>query len=1149
MKKRFSKLTIISLELIALLLALLFIAVFFAHHKISNGGLTLAPIKNRVEKVLEDRFADGSDVTLGGIYLIRDERNGEVGPVRLIAHDLEVKTTTGETALNLSELTLRVELSDLLRGQISPHDVEVVNAAISIRRLENGDYDFGLQRGDSEVSKTSQERNFLEVMLESANDPTAPPIVRLFKGATLRDASLKFTDEISGQIWQAQSVSASLSRDPLRNLLTGTISAPFDFDGNLSKIDLLIEADPASQTVETTIAFNDAPMRNILGIILGDEIAQQFDAAVTGTVSINTSLKGKVSDAFFFLDSKNGVIRLGDKTTPFKALHLETAYMHNEKKFDIRALKYDIDGNQANAIGQIWLLPLSTKATQAPESVKFDLDLSDVVLDLDGITAEALPIKQAALSGLFDRPTTSLQFDHLDVDLFEAKLKADLALGFAAEGSPSIKANAVVEQRLSPQQVLRAWPLVLAPGARLWLDRNVIDGNIRNIDFTMDLPAGSIVNGQGIPKDSLTLTFDIDNVSTEYVPGMTPIKQAKGSAVMDGNSFSIDVPSGRLAGLSLRKGSVNIPAFYPKGQNAIFKAEIAGDIRTMLGVIDEKPLNFISKGGMSPSDFSGESVFSLSIKRPMIRVVPIEDYDFKGQGKYDKLLLEDFIPGYDLEQANGELFLSNDKLKIVGEAEIRGTPVDVSWERSFAGAKTTFINAKGKVDSLAADAFGLPIRKFVRGDVSYSLNTWQNANEKGDIQVNADITNALIDFEKLGYQKNVGTEGTLTFRLLPPSVSGGNWVFRDIDLETDGFELKGGFSLFPDLRVSSLSFDRLFIENRAEFSLQSERQEDGSTNAKILGAYGNVDVLLSDFFKGAGGSQLPGGINLDVTLNKLKLRNEVILSGFSAVARHNGISLQDLSLAGQFVSGGAMTVGVQDRGEGAKVLTLKTDMVGTVVNGLFGIASVEAGGATLTATLIPDGPIAGTVAAAGFRITGAPLIARIFAAGSFDGLSDLLNDAGIEFTDMQSRFILSEGVLTIEDAMAVGPSVGLSGNGDIDFDKDDFDLNGAVAPAYVVNSLLGNIPGFGEILVSRKGEGLVAVSYGVDGALREPTITVNALSALTPGIFRRIFEPIRDKKPTTEELLKLAMEEAVLLEQRENAGSVEELIGMEKRGE
>ncbi len=1170
MKRRLGKVVIISLELVALVVALLAIAGFVAHRKISHGGLTLAPVKAHVESLLERRFADGSEVQLGGIYLIQ-ERNtkGELGPVRLIVHDLVVKTETGETALDLSELALLVETADLMRGNISPHHVEITNAAISIRRLKNGDYDFGLQRGEQkgepENAQTTESKNFLEALLTSSDNPNASPLIRLFRGATLRDASLKFVDEVSGQVWRAEGVEAKLYRHASGKNLSGEITAPVDFDGTLSNLKLLIDVIPDAEEISATLAFDDAPMRNIVGMILGQKFADKFDAAATGTIEIKTSLHGSVQSAFLYVEANNGTITLKDVPIMFAGLKLATVFDPATRHFQISQLNWtDVAGNQGHGSGDIWLLPSTPLASQAPDSLKFDLDLADIVLDLPKVMQEPLPISKARAQGVVEIASKTLDISSLTLNYHDAVIEGTVRLAFtsgseklsdAAAGndqepagqSPAIKTKARLTGGVSPKQILQGWPIALAPAARLWVDANLIDGAISNVDFAMDIPIGAIKVGHGIGDDAMALTFDFEDASSEYVPGLTPISNASGSAKILGNSLVLNTTKGRVGSLNLIKGSVDIPEFYPKGGPAWFRADLGGSTREMLRIIDEKPLQFITKAGMKPESFSGNSIFTIQVMRPMRGVVPIENYVFKGSGDFANLVLEDFIPDYDLENAAGNLTLTNQGVKIKGDAEIRGTPVKVDWERSFSGDKTTFIKARGVMDALAADAFGLPLRQFIRGEVDYTLSTFSNEKTTSDIKIKADLTKTIIDFSGLNWRKSVGTPGTLTFNMTPPSQGGGKWLFKKINLDTEGLLLIGGFDLLPGWHLDGLDFNRIFVKDRADFSIKTSRAEDGSVKAVINGTYANVDIFLSEFFKGSGTrTKLPAGISLDVTLNRLGLKNNIAMSGFSAFMKHDGQALADMSVAGHFTQGGVMSVGFQKETAGSHTLILKTDNVGAATNGLFGISSLRDGSATVIATKFLDGPISGKILASDFRIFDAPLIARIFSAGSFDGLSDLLNDAGIEFTEMESQFHMEKGVLSIEDARATGPSVGLSGNGDVDFSNSLIDLNGAMAPAYAVNSVLGNIPGFGEILVSRKGEGLVAVSYAVDGAVTSPTITVNALSALTPGILRRIFEPIRHKKPTTEELLKLAIEEAELLEHREGATSAEELMELEK---
>ena len=63
-----------------------------------------------------------------------------------------------------------------------------------------------------------------------------------------------------------------------------------------------------------------------------------------------------------------------------------------------------------------------------------------------------------------------------------------------------------------------------------------------------------------------------------------------------------------------------------------------------------------------------------------------------------------------------------------------------------------------------------------------------------------------------------------------------------------------------------------------------------------------------------------------------------------------------------------------------------------------------------------------------------------------------------------------------------------------------------MVPAYGINSMLGAVPILGDLLASRKGEGVFGVTYSMKGPLADPGLMVNPLSVLTPGILRRIFE-------------------------------------------
>ncbi|HTT78457.1 MAG TPA: hypothetical protein VMF86_02150, partial [Stellaceae bacterium] len=76
----------------------------------------------------------------------------------------------------------------------------------------------------------------------------------------------------------------------------------------------------------------------------------------------------------------------------------------------------------------------------------------------------------------------------------------------------------------------------------------------------------------------------------------------------------------------------------------------------------------------------------------------------------------------------------------------------------------------------------------------------------------------------------------------------------------------------------------------------------------------------------------------------------------------------------------------------------------------------------------------------------------------------------------------------------------------VDTESDRLALQGTVAPAYALNSIVGYVPIIGK-LFGGGSQGLFAADYRLSGASADPQVWVNPLSALAPGFLRQLFEP------------------------------------------
>jgi hypothetical protein len=104
----------------------------------------------------------------------------------------------------------------------------------------------------------------------------------------------------------------------------------------------------------------------------------------------------------------------------------------------------------------------------------------------------------------------------------------------------------------------------------------------------------------------------------------------------------------------------------------------------------------------------------------------------------------------------------------------------------------------------------------------------------------------------------------------------------------------------------------------------------------------------------------------------------------------------------------------------------------------------------------------------------------------------------VEFTRMPGKVALREGVVR-------GPLLGGTIDGVVDYGRDEVHMRGTLVPLYGPNNLLGQIPVVGLFMGGEK-EGLFGITYEVVGRPGNPVLRINPISALTPGILRKVFE-------------------------------------------
>jgi hypothetical protein len=277
---------------------------------------------------------------------------------------------------------------------------------------------------------------------------------------------------------------------------------------------------------------------------------------------------------------------------------------------------------------------------------------------------------------------------------------------------------------------------------------------------------------------------------------------------------------------------------------------------------------------------------------------------------------------------------------------------------------------------------------------------------------------------------------------------------------------------------------------------------------------------------------LTGRFHVSAQLERLAMRDGVAIAPFNLELSATGNRPSMLKLSGNVAQGSKaapIAANLEASAAGRKVTVTSGD-AGLLARGLFAFESMRGGNLDTVIDLPgqawepanPNAPadFTGTLVVKDFQMVNQPTISRLFAAGSLTGLADLMGGNGITLEEWNFPFTSKNNVISVNSSRVAGPAICATADGYIDRPHGTLALKGSLVPACGVNSVLSNIPLLGDILASKKGEGILSATYSADGNMEQPTISTNPLSMLAPGIFRRIFQghiPTAANAPTNNE--------------------------------
>ncbi|MGH7095929.1 MAG: AsmA-like C-terminal domain-containing protein, partial [Stellaceae bacterium] len=666
-----------------------------------------------------------------------------------------------------------------------------------------------------------------------------------------------------------------------------------------------------------------------------------------------------------------------------------------------------------------------------------------------------------------------------------------------------------VEVTLSKLPVARfgsLWPLALSPGGRRWALANIHDGMLDRATAQLDLKVDPARRALDVVAAYGSMRYH--DLTVTYLPGLPPVQHVGGTATATRSELEFRPDTGIVKSLKLTGGTVKISDFAAPVETATVDLDVAGPLRAALEIIDAKKLRYAHAAGIDPAAVGGKAQVRLHFKFPLLAALKLDELDYAAKVRLTATSIAKIALGRDLSAGDFTVEIARNGLRATGGGRFDGLPVTVAATMSFhpKGGPLAVYRIGLRLDEAVRRRLGYDLAPDrLSGPVALDLTYTQRDPVRASASLVLDLRAARLAVPEANWSKPAGQPGsaTIDFDLSHQHIAG---PLR-LAMRARGLDGHYTIALLPDrARVARVDITHLAIGNDDLAGAIVRR--GGGWVAGISGRRLDLHPLLRHALSAESGSASPP-LRISARFDQVVLGRGRVLRGVAAVLSRSGSGWQSMQIDGRFANGHVLSFRLGGA-LGPRRVGLTSNDLGATLR-LFDVADNVAGGRlSVTGELTQAGgkpALRADISGANFSVVRAPVLTRILSLASYTGVASMMSGSGIPFSSLSGRFTYTEDGVALENLMASGESLGITASGTVDLDHDTLDLNGAIAPAHLVNSALGKVPVLGSLLMGGEGQSLFAANYELSGPSGNPGVSVNPLSAIAPGFLRRLFRP------------------------------------------
>ena len=647
------------------------------------------------------------------------------------------------------------------------------------------------------------------------------------------------------------------------------------------------------------------------------------------------------------------------------------------------------------------------------------------------------------------------------------------------------------------------WPHEAAVDARKWVVNQLSEGIAEQA--VIDL-AATISPEKEVTLDKMQGGITYKDITVNYLPPMQVVKGVTGHISYNKDIFDIHSISGSLFDTKLSKGFIRIDDLTGGDQHIYIDLKMFGPIRDAIETISSKPLEYSQKLGLVAGNFTGTGDTHLILKFPLINALTLSQVDMQTAATLHDMTAKNIVKDLGVSAKELDLKIDTRQLTLEGDGHVADSAAHVVWNEYFSDdAKfTTTLQAKGNISPALLKGLRIPVNNYFTGTAASEASITRTKENVTTVKVKSNLTNSTITIPEFKIEKKSGVSGTLDLNLVA---------------DNKGMTISNTSMSWPNFKIANASAK--FTDANGLQSATLKQMQLGRSKADVIvtplpsngirvNVTGNV-IDLSDYWsQPKDPNAQPSNKRMELVLRagQLYLNPDVPLSNMRMNVVMQGKELVRGTASGQTDQGGSFALQQTINRDNSRRLAIKVLNAGRVFHALDISKGVRNGTLTITGASDSKTPavIVGDMKLEKFSMVNAPIMARLLNALSPGGLLSLLKTNGLNFSKMESKISLPNAdTIKFNKGKLAGDSLGLSFSGTVNRKTDQLNIKGTIIPIEGLNKIASKIPVLGQILTGMNGNGIIGATYKIQGPSSDPSVSVNPLSALAPGILRSIF--------------------------------------------